>query len=166
MERVFLAFRQVKSGQLPVLDARVRAIISYTGRSVSQDQANNTVVVDLYDNGNAGKTRAEEESTAESALTPNGFCRHTDPDITKGDGVYSRYFAKFFRGAGTYSIKLSVDAMDGRAYSIRASSVSSGESSVQVERKPHAKRKRPSILRASLAQDASGLSTHSSTIPH
>ena len=90
---------QVKSGELPVLDARVRAIIQFTGTVVNQDStsSNNTIVLDLLDNGNA------------------------DPDITKGDGVYSRYFGKYFRGAGTYSVTLSVDAMDGRAYSIRSS---------------------------------------------
>lgn len=45
----------------------------------------------------------------------------TDPDITRGDGVYSRYFGRYFRGAGTYTVTLSVDAMDGRAYTIRSS---------------------------------------------
>lgn len=47
-----------------------------------------------------------------------------DPDITKGDGVYSRYFGRYFRGAGSYSITLSVDAMDGRAYTIRTATSS------------------------------------------
>jgi len=98
----FVLLATVKSGQLPVLDARVRAIIQYTGRNSNHDQTNNTLVIDLLDNGNA------------------------DPDITKGDGVYSRYFANYFRGAGTYAITLSVDAMDGRAYSIRSSSISPG----------------------------------------
>lgn len=49
---------------------------------------------------------------------------YSDPDITRGDGVYSRYFGKYFRGTGTYSITLSVDAMDGRAYTIRTSPTS------------------------------------------
>lgn len=44
-----------------------------------------------------------------------------DPDITRGDGVYTRYFGRYFRGAGTYTVTLSVDAMDGRAYTIRSS---------------------------------------------
>lgn len=43
--------------------------------------------------------------------------------MTRGDGVYSRYFGRYFRGAGTYSVTLSVDAMDGRAYTIRSSSL-------------------------------------------
>ena len=45
----------------------------------------------------------------------------SDPDVTKGDGVYTRYFGKYFRGSGTYTVTLSVDAMDGRAYTIRSS---------------------------------------------
>ena len=44
--------------------------------------------------------------------------------------MYSRYFANYFRGAGTYAITLSVDAMDGRAYSIRSSSISPGNVNV------------------------------------
>ena len=43
----------MKSGEFPVLDARVRAIIQYTGQSTNNDQ-NNTVFLDLFDNGNAG----------------------------------------------------------------------------------------------------------------
>ena len=46
---------QVKSGELPVLDARVRAIIQYTGTSAAHDSSvNNTQVLELLDNGNAG----------------------------------------------------------------------------------------------------------------
>lgn len=41
--------------------------------------------------------------------------------MTKGDGVYTRYFGRYFRGSGTYTVTLSVDAMDGRAYTIRSS---------------------------------------------
>ncbi|XP_057378167.1 calcium-activated chloride channel regulator 1-like [Daphnia carinata] len=94
----FILLATVKSGEFPVLDARVRAIIQFTGTPSNLDStSNNTMVVDLFDNGNA------------------------DPDITRGDGVYSRYFGKYFRGAGTYSVTLSVDAMDGRAYTIRTS---------------------------------------------
>jgi hypothetical protein len=45
----------VKSGELPVLDARVRAIIQFTGTPANQDSSsNNTLVLDLFDNGNAG----------------------------------------------------------------------------------------------------------------
>jgi hypothetical protein len=47
--------KQVKSGELPVLDARVRAIIQFTGTPSNQDStSNNTLVLDLFDNGNAG----------------------------------------------------------------------------------------------------------------
>lgn len=40
--------------------------------------------------------------------------------MTRGDGVYSRYFGKYFRGAGTYSVTLSVETLDGNAYTIRS----------------------------------------------
>lgn len=46
----------MKSGEFPVLDARVRAIIQFTGTpSNVESNSNNTMVVDLFDNGNAGK---------------------------------------------------------------------------------------------------------------
>ena len=95
---------KVKSGEMPVLDARVRATIQFTGGESNQDSSN-TVVIDLLDNGNS------------------------DPDITKGDGVYSRYFGKYFRGAGTYSVSLSVDAMNGMAYTIRPYPIATGKTS-------------------------------------
>lgn len=49
-------FSQVKSGEMPVLDARVRAVIQFTGTPTNYDSSasNNTLVLDLLDNGNAG----------------------------------------------------------------------------------------------------------------
>lgn len=40
---------------MPVLDARVRAIIQFTGTNYDPASTNNTLVLDLFDNGNAGK---------------------------------------------------------------------------------------------------------------
>ena len=39
---------------MPVIDARVRAIITFTGGETNQN-ASDTIVVDLRDNGNSGK---------------------------------------------------------------------------------------------------------------
>ena len=115
----FILLATVKSGEMPVLDARVRATIQFNGVESSaaasaaasagaQDSgSSNSVVIDLLDNGNS------------------------DPDMTKGDGVYSRYFGKYFRGAGTYSVSLSVDAMNGMAYTIRSYPVTTGNQSSQ-----------------------------------
>lgn len=53
---VRVIFSQVKSGEMPVLDARVRAVIQFTGTPTNYDSSasNNTLVLDLLDNGNAG----------------------------------------------------------------------------------------------------------------
>ena len=105
---------------MPVLDARVRATIQYTaGDSAGQDSSN-TIVVDLLDNGNS------------------------DPDVSGGDGVYSRYFANYFRGAGTYSVSLSVDAMNGMAYTIRSYPISTGKGSLALAPPPPRPSVRPS----------------------
>lgn len=54
-ECITVSLIQVKSGELPVLDARVRATIQFTGTSANHDASNNnTLVLDLYDNGNSG----------------------------------------------------------------------------------------------------------------
>lgn len=54
---------QVRSGELPVLDARVRAVIQFTGTLANHDASgNNTLVLDLYDNGNSGKLIMRQSS--------------------------------------------------------------------------------------------------------
>lgn len=112
---------QVKSGELPVLDARVRAIIQFTG-TTNLDSTNNTQVMDLLDNGNGGTVHIERSSKVTQRVPPNLYVPFiADPDVTRGDGVYTRYFGRYFRGTGTYTVTLSVDAMDGRAYTIRSS---------------------------------------------
>ena len=91
-------FAEVKKGDLPVVSAQVEVTVTRLER-VCERFREPTVQSDerflLLDTG-AG-----------------------DPDITKGDGVYSRYFnADEFGGPGTYQLEVTVSDRGNTAYTL------------------------------------------------
>lgn len=81
---------EVKRGEAPVLDAKVEVI-------VTRPELNGTAIYkerfQLFDTGSG------------------------DPDITKGDGVYSRYFSAAGSGPGIYTFEAVVSDNGNTAYS-------------------------------------------------
>ncbi|XP_065575983.1 calcium-activated chloride channel regulator 2-like isoform X2 [Artemia franciscana] len=86
-EGSLILLAEVKFGDYPIHDARVRVIVWYNGSESKE--------IFLIDNGNG------------------------DPDITNGDGIYSRYFIPPLETKTDYSFTLVVDHNDGRAYTYR-----------------------------------------------
>ncbi|KAK4874647.1 hypothetical protein RN001_014007 [Aquatica leii] len=85
---------EVKQGNWPVLGAKVEA--SFTRSEVNGSVAY-TDRVELLDTGSG------------------------DPDITKGDGIYSRYFSAAAGGPGTYTFEVTVTDNGNTAYSWQGS---------------------------------------------
>lgn len=79
---------EVKRGEIPVLGAKVEVIVTKTNGSVMYNDR-----FDLLDTGSG------------------------DPDITKGDGVYSRYFSASAGGPGIYMFEVVVTDNGNTAYS-------------------------------------------------
>lgn len=91
---------EVKNGESPVLGAKVEVAVTKllsNGSTIYSDR------FDLFDTGSG------------------------DPDITKGDGIYTRYFSAAAGGFGLYSFEVTVSD-NGNAYSTQDSSNSAGES--------------------------------------
>lgn len=80
---------EVKRGELPVLDARVE--VTVTKPEINGTYPRKNLTFELLDTG-AG-----------------------DPDITKGDGVYTRYFSASETGAGLYDFQVMITD-NGNAY--------------------------------------------------
>lgn len=84
-------FVQVSRGNSPVIMARVTVTVSV---SLDDGSVVNLDPIDLYDNGNG------------------------DPDLTAGDGIYSRYLVQY-PASGRYSFIAQVDDNSARAYTIQ-----------------------------------------------
>lgn len=91
---------EVKYGNYPVLGAKVEVI-------ASKIETNGSVVymekLELLDTGSG------------------------DPDVTRGDGIYSRYFSAATGGAGEYTFEVTVTDNGNTAYASQDSSVVTGE---------------------------------------
>ena len=85
---VIIYARITKGGQLPVIDAHVKATIFKPGGDL---EASSPLTFILRDNG-------------------AGY-----PDITAGDGIYSAYFADYATVPGLYTIRVVADNNDGLA---------------------------------------------------
>ena len=84
-------FVQVTSGSSPVLEARVKVMVSvnlYNGSIVDLDE------IELFDNANG------------------------NPDVMSGDGIYSRYLIQY-PAKGRYSFSAYVDDNEAKAYTIQ-----------------------------------------------
>lgn len=90
---------EVKNGESPVLGAKVEVLVSKTHSNGSVEYKEK---FDLLDTGSG------------------------DPDITKGDGVYTRYFSAAAGGFGLYTFEVTVTD-NGNAYGSQDSSRSSGK---------------------------------------
>ncbi|KAK7079588.1 hypothetical protein SK128_019402 [Halocaridina rubra] len=85
-------YAEVKDGIVPVLNARVTARLQRLGTNTTGSNYN-SIVVELFDNG------------------------FGDPDITGGDGVYSRYLPVLYGGSGLYELSATADYNNGLAHS-------------------------------------------------
>ncbi|XP_066987727.1 calcium-activated chloride channel regulator 1-like isoform X1 [Macrobrachium rosenbergii] len=85
-----IIYAEVKEGNAPILDARVVARIQRLGSNATGSNYN-PIFLDLWDNGIG------------------------DPDITKGDGVYSRYLVSLHGYPGRYLLSADVDYNTGLA---------------------------------------------------
>ncbi|MPC29160.1 Calcium-activated chloride channel regulator 2 [Portunus trituberculatus] len=85
-----VVFMEVREGVAPVMDARVVATLQRLGTNETGSNYE-PVLLNLWDNG-AG-----------------------DPDITRGDGVYSRYLPRLAGGPGRYLLSATVDHNEGQA---------------------------------------------------
>lgn len=79
---------EVKRGEIPVLGAKVEVIVTKTNGTVMYSER-----FELLDTGSG------------------------DPDITKGDGVYTRYFSPASGGPGIYMFEAVVTDNGNTAYS-------------------------------------------------
>lgn len=86
---------EVKLGEMPVLGAKVEVTVTKTCNPCNQTQDGNTRTYkfDLLDTGSG------------------------DPDITKGDGIYTRYFSASEAGIGFYTFEVKVTDNGNTAYS-------------------------------------------------
>ncbi|XP_068228180.1 calcium-activated chloride channel regulator 1-like [Palaemon carinicauda] len=99
-------YAEVKDGLMPVLNARVTARLQRLGTNTTGSNYH-SIIVELFDNG------------------------FGDPDITAGDGVYSRYLPTLKGASGHYELSVTADnnndlahspvtdAFPGRSYSER-----------------------------------------------
>nr|XP_045590148.1 calcium-activated chloride channel regulator 1-like [Procambarus clarkii] len=85
-----IIYAEVKDGEVPVINARVTAKLQRLGTNTTGSNYD-SILVDLFDNG------------------------FGDPDITGGDGVYSRYLPTLQGGPGHYQLGVSVDHNSGLA---------------------------------------------------
>lgn len=92
---------EVKSGDVPVLGAKVEVIVTKPQLNGSFSQSNK---FELLDTGSG------------------------DPDITKGDGVYTRYFSAADSGPGFYNFEVTVTDNGNTAYTWTQSSHYDGKS--------------------------------------
>ncbi|KAL3274718.1 hypothetical protein HHI36_016093 [Cryptolaemus montrouzieri] len=85
---------EVKIGEMPVLGAKVEVTVTKTCNPCNQthDRSNQPYKFDLLDTGSG------------------------DPDITKGDGVYTRYFSASEGGIGFYTFEVKVTDNGNTAY--------------------------------------------------
>ncbi|KAG5876552.1 hypothetical protein JTB14_021458 [Gonioctena quinquepunctata] len=88
-ESPLILLTEVKYGDLPILDSKVEVTVTMTGmnRSIIQKKK-----IELLDNGSG------------------------DPDITEGDGVYTRYFSASEWGPGLYTFEVVVTDNGNTAY--------------------------------------------------
>ncbi|KAK8732368.1 hypothetical protein OTU49_007056 [Cherax quadricarinatus] len=85
-----IIYAEVKDGEVPVINARVTAKLQRLGTNTTGSNYD-SILVDLFDNG------------------------FGDPDITGGDGVYSRYLPTLQGGPGHYQLGVSIDHNSGLA---------------------------------------------------
>lgn len=94
---------EVKNGDLPILGAKVEVV-------VTKPESNSSMIhkskIELLDTG-AG-----------------------DPDITKGDGVYTRYFSAAEWGPGLYTFEVVVTDNGNTAYTWTESSRNNGKNCI------------------------------------
>lgn len=83
-------YTEVKRGDYPVMGAKIEVLVTKT-------EINGTVIY---------------KETLELLDTGSG-----DPDITKGDGVYSRYYSAAASGPGTYTFEVTASDNGNTAYS-------------------------------------------------
>ncbi|XP_025837088.1 calcium-activated chloride channel regulator 4 isoform X1 [Agrilus planipennis] len=84
-----ILFAEVKRGNFPVLSAKVEAVFTKDDRNTTMPYSG---TLELLDRGNG------------------------DPDITKGDGIYSRYFSAAPGGPGTYTFEVTITDNGNTAY--------------------------------------------------
>lgn len=96
---------EVKLGEMPVLGAKVEVTVTKTCNPCNKthEGTTRTYKFDLLDTGSG------------------------DPDITKGDGVYTRYFSASEAGVGFYTFEVKVTDNGNTAYSWAESTKTSGE---------------------------------------
>ncbi|XP_047468982.1 calcium-activated chloride channel regulator 1-like [Penaeus chinensis] len=85
-----IIYAEVKDDEVPILNAKVTAKLQRLGTNATGSNYD-PIYVDLYDNG------------------------FGDPDITGGDGVYSRYLPALQGGPGHYELSVNVDHNSGLA---------------------------------------------------
>lgn len=85
---------EVKLGQMPVLGAKVEVVITKSCHpcNLTHDGITQTFKLDLLDTGSG------------------------DPDITKGDGIYTRYFSASQGGVGYYTFEAKISDNGNTAY--------------------------------------------------
>ncbi|KAK7070904.1 hypothetical protein SK128_005677 [Halocaridina rubra] len=86
-----IIYAEIKDGNLPILNAKVKAKLQRLGNDIS-GSSYITMVFDLFDHGLG------------------------DPDITGDDGVYSRYLPTMYGSAGYYQLSVTADDNYGHAY--------------------------------------------------
>ncbi|XP_049534679.1 calcium-activated chloride channel regulator 1-like [Anopheles darlingi] len=110
-------FAEVKKGDLPVVSAQVEVTVTRLDRIC--ERFREPVVM-------------QGGSSERFLLLDTGA---GDPDITKADGIYSRYFnADEFGGPGTYQLEVTVSDRGNTAYTLAEGASYTGTSSVQPGR--------------------------------
>ncbi|XP_058116874.1 calcium-activated chloride channel regulator 1-like [Anopheles ziemanni] len=111
-----VVFAEVKKGDLPVVSAQVEVAVTKLERICERFR----------------EPAAAAQGSERFVLLDTGA---GDPDITKGDGVYSRYFnADEFGGPGTYQLEVTVSDRGNTAYTLADGASYTTSSSVQPGR--------------------------------
>ncbi|XP_064104872.1 calcium-activated chloride channel regulator 1-like [Macrobrachium nipponense] len=87
-----IVYAEVREGVMPILNAKVSARLQRLGTNTTGSNYD-SIAIDLFDNG------------------------FGDPDITEGDGVYSRYLPSLKGNSGHYQLSVTADDNNGLALS-------------------------------------------------
>ncbi|XP_074040726.1 LOW QUALITY PROTEIN: calcium-activated chloride channel regulator 1 [Leptinotarsa decemlineata] len=90
---------EVKYGDLPILGSKVEVTVTKVGMNGSKSEK---YKIELLDSGSG------------------------DPDITRGDGIYTRYFSTYEGGPGLYTFEVVVDDNGNTAYTWSNNSIKNG----------------------------------------
>ena len=113
LEKPLKVFAKVTRGSGPVLMAKVMLKVQVSLNNGTKVSLGN---IQLLDNGSGGKasiTLISKVSRVISKLLSPPFI--ADPDLTQGDGIYSRYLTQY-PGAGRYIFQVLADDNSGQVW--------------------------------------------------